>query len=204
MNTTLKGNKLNKSFYTRDALVVAKELLGKVIVKINGNKLLSGRVVEVEAYDGDKDKAAHSYPGISKRNKVMFDEGGKLYVYLSYGVHFCCNVVTGIKGKGSAVLIRAIEPIDGTEKMIKNRFTGKFLKDSEIFNLTNGPGKVCKAFGISLKEYGTDLTGNKLFFIDSPLRKGEKIGKSERIGISKSTELQWRLFIKDNPYLSRK
>ena len=197
-------NKLPKSFYTRNVLTVAKELLGKVIIKKNSSELLSGRIVEVEAYDGEKDKAAHSYHGISNRNKIMFDDGGKLYVYLSYGVHYCCNVVTGNKGKGSAVLIRAVEPINGIERMIENRFSKKLVKDSELYKLTNGPGKVCSAFDISLDHYGINLTGNTIFLIDSSLRKSEKIGKSERIGISKSTELQWRFFIKDNPYLSRK
>ena len=197
-------NKLPKSFYTRNVLTVAKELLGKVIIKKNSSELLSGRIVEVEAYDGEKDKAAHSYHGISNRNKIMFDDGGKLYVYLSYGVHYCCNVVTGNKGKGSAVLIRAVEPINGIERMIENRFSKKLVKDSELYKLTNGPGKVCSAFDISLDHYGINLTGNTIFLIDSSLRKSEKIGKSERIGISKATELQWRFFIKDNPYLSRK
>ncbi|MFC2102820.1 DNA-3-methyladenine glycosylase [Bacteroidota bacterium] len=204
MNTTIKGSKLGKSFYTKDLLVVAKELLGKVIIKENDKEMLSGRIVEVEAYDGNTDKAAHSYSGKTKRNKVMFNEGGYLYVYMSYGVHYCCNVVTGVKGISAAVLIRAVEPIDGIETMIKNRFARKLLKDSEIFNLTSGPGKLCKAFNITHKHYGTDLTKDKIYFIDSPLKNGEQIKSSKRIGISKSIELPWRFFIKDNPYLSRK
>ncbi|MGD8306465.1 MAG: DNA-3-methyladenine glycosylase [Ignavibacteria bacterium] len=204
MNTTNKSIKLDKSFYKRDLLLVAKELLGKVIVKRTKSEILSGRIVEVEAYDGEIDKAAHTYIGKTKRNEVMFDEGGRLYVYLSYGVHFCANVVTGREGMGTAVLIRAVEPVDGIETMIKNRFGRNLKNQSEIYNLTSGPGKVCNAFNISSEHYGMDLTGNKIYLTNIPLRNGEKIGKSKRIGISKSTTLQWRFFIKDNPYLSRK
>ncbi len=204
MNNTNKSIKLDKSFYKRDLLLVAKELLGKVIVKRTESEILSGRIVEVEAYDGEIDEAAHTYIGKTKRNEVMFGEGGRLYVYMSYGVHFCANVVTGREGKGTAVLIRAVEPVDGIEVMIKNRFGRNLKRESEIYNLTSGPGKVCNAFKISGEHYGTDLTGNKIYLTTSPLRSGEKIGKSKRIGISKSTTLPWRFFIKDNPYLSRK
>ena len=123
---------------------------------------------------------------------------------MSYGVHYCCNVVTGNEGEGTAVLIRAVEPVDGIEIMIKNRFGRENLIDSEMCNLTNGPGKVCKAFNITYEHYGTDLTGNKIYLIESQLKNGEKIGRSKRIGISKSKELPWRFFIKGNPYLSRK
>jgi DNA-3-methyladenine glycosylase len=204
MNNAIKGSKLGKSFYKRDLLVVAKELLGKVIIKNNDKEMLSGRIVEVEAYDGNTDKAAHSYTGKTKRNKVMFNEGGYLYVYMSYGIHYCCNVVTGAKGFGTAILIRAVEPIDGIETMIKNRFARKLQRDSEIFNLTSGPGKVCNAFNITNEHYGTDLTKDKIFIIDSHLINSEQIKSSKRIGISKSKELPWRFFIKNNSYLSRK
>ncbi len=204
MNTLVNGKKLERNFYSKELLVVARQILGKIFVKKNGGKILSGRIVEVEAYNGTIDRAAHTYIGQTKRNKVMFNEGGYLYVYLSYGVHYCCNIVTGKEGYGTAVLIRALEPVDGINDMVKNRFGKKLPDDKDIFNLTNGPGKVCKSFGINLKHSGIDLTGDKSYLIDSPLRKNEEVGVSRRIGISKSIELPWRFFIKDNPYISRK
>ena len=196
--------KLDREFYCRNVLTVAKELLGKILIKKASGKYYAARIVEVEAYEGETDKASHSYNGETPRNKVMFNHGGFLYVYLSYGVHYCCNVVTGIEGKGSAVLIRAVEPIQGIEKMMLNRFGKRLLDGRQKFNLTNGPGKVCQALSINLSNSGLDLTGNKVYIINKPKLKKSEIGISKRIGISKSVELQWRFFIKDNPYLSRK
>jgi DNA-3-methyladenine glycosylase len=204
MITTVNKTRLSKNFYKRDLLTVAKELLGKVLVKKDGNNILAGRIVEVEAYNGETDAAAHTFKGKTKRNEVMFNEGGLLYVYFTYGAHYCCNVVTGIEGKGTAVLIRAVEPSAGIEIMIQNRFKRDFLNDKEIFNLTSGPGKVCSAFGINKNHLGLDLTGDKIYLVKSKLKKHEQIGVSKRIGITRSVELQWRFFIKDNPYLSRK
>lgn len=204
MKTALPKEKLCREFYKRDVLTVAKELPGKILVMKNGKKYLSGRIVEVEAYDGEVDQAAHSYIGRTKRNEIMFGEGGYLYVYLSYGVHFCCNVVTGIKGKGTAILIRAVEPVEGIAVMSKNRVGKKSLTEKEMYNLTSGPGKVCKAFGIGINHYGVDLTGDKIFIINSELKKGEKVVSSKRIGITKSANLPWRFFIKNNSYVSGK
>ena len=204
MEETIFGIKLSKSFYCRDLLTVAKELLGKVMVKKNTKNLLTARIVEVEAYNGDIDKAAHSYGGKTERNRVMFNEGGYFYVYLSYGVHHCCNIVTGFKDKGTAVLIRAVEPLNGLDVMIKNRFGRKLKNDKEIINLTSGPGKVCKALGINRNHSGIDLTGNKIFLIDQSKVKASEIGISKRIGITKSTNYPWRFYIKENKFLSRK
>jgi len=204
MKDTISSIKLNKSFYRRDLLTVAKELLGKVLVKKNSKRMLMAKIVEVEAYDGKIDKAAHSYVGKTERNKVMFNEGGFLYVYLSYGVHHCCNVVTGFEDKGTAVLIRAVEPLKGIDLMIKNRFGRKLKNDTEIINLTSGPGKVCKALGINKNNSGIDLTGDEIFLLDQPKLKTSEIGISKRIGITKSTNYQWRFYIKENQYLSRK
>jgi DNA-3-methyladenine glycosylase len=204
MIATANKTRLSKNFYKRELLTVAKDLLGKVLVKKDGNEILAGRIIEVEAYNGETDAAAHTFNGKTKRNEIMFSEGGLLYVYFTYGAHYCCNVVTGIKGKGTAVLIRAVEPSDGIEKMIQNRFKRELLNDKEIFNLTSGPGKVCSAFGINKNHYGIDLTGDKIYLVKSKLKKHEQIGISKRIGITRSVDLQWRFFIKDNPYLSRK
>jgi len=204
MNTTINKTKLNKNFYKRELLTVAKELLGNILVKKDENKILAGRIVEVEAYDGETDAAAHTFTGKSKRNEVMFNEGGLLYVYFTYGTHHCCNVVTGIEGKGTAVLIRAVEPTTGIDTMIQNRFKRELLNAKEIFNLTSGPGKVCSAFSINKDHLGIDLTGDKIYLVKSKLKKNEQISVSKRIGITRSIDLQWRFFIKDNPYLSRK
>lgn len=195
---------LSRKFYSRPVLRVARDLLGKIIVKVESNKLLSGRIVEVEAYDGRIDQAAHSFNGMTERNEVMFREGGYFYVYFTYGVHHCCNVVTGIKNSGTAVLIRAIQPIDGIEIMAKRRFGKKKLNEKEMFNLTSGPGKICQAFGFTRENSGTDLTGNKIFLIDQKKISSSKTGISERIGITRSKELMWRFFEIGNPYLSRK
>lgn len=184
-------------------LIVAKELLGKILVHKNAGKIYAGKIVEVEAYDGSLDKAAHSYPGKTKRNEIMFREGGYLYVYLSYGVHYCCNIVTGEKDKGTAVLIRAVEPVEGIDRMIKSRYGSKLVSKKEKYNLTSGPGKVCKAMDINIEHSGIDLTGNKIFLLDQPKIKNKLIGISKRIGITRSANLPWRFFIKDNPYLSR-
>jgi len=204
MVTNLSTKKLKKSFYRREVIVVARDLLGKVLVKSNGKEILAGKIVEVESYHGDIDAAAHSYGGITKRNEIMFEAGGYLYVYFTYGAHHCCNVVTGKKGQGTAVLIRAIEPIIGLNRMIKNRFERKLKNEKEIFNLTSGPGKVCQAFKLDRSHSGTDLTGNKIFILNGEKIKSRDIGISKRIGITRSVDLPWRFFIKDNPYLSRK
>ena len=142
------NSKLEKEFYCRNLLVVAKDLLGKILVKKNGKEILAGKIVEVEAYDGSTDQAAHSYGRITPRNKIMFEDGGFLYVYFTYGAHHCCNVITGKKGKGTAVLIRAVEPVFGLKKIMINRFNKTDLTQKEIYNLTSGPGKICQAFGL--------------------------------------------------------
>ena len=196
--------KLPRKFYTRDVLIVAKELLGKILVKKEKGLILSGVIVEVEAYDGEIDKAAHTYIGRTKRNEIMFGTGGFFYVYFTYGAHFCCNIVTGIEGKGTAVLIRAVEPLEGEKIMIKNRFGRDLKSEKEKFNLTSGPGKVCQAFSITKEHYGIDLTGNEIFIINSRTLNEDEIGVSQRIGIKKSVHLPWRFFIKNNKYISRK
>lgn len=198
-----KSKKLQRKFYTRDVTKVALQLLGKILVKVERNKILAGRIVEVEAYDGNIDEASHSFKGKTKRNEVMFREGGYFYVYFTYGVHHCCNVVTGKEGHGAAVLIRAIEPLEGIETMAYRRFGKRKINDKQFLNLTNGPGKICQAFAFDRTHSGLDLTGDKVFIVDAPLPRESQIGISKRIGISKSTELPWRFFIKESKFLSR-
>ncbi len=196
--------KLKREFYSQNLLLVANNLLGKILVKKSGRKYLSGKIVEVEAYHGDYDQASHAFRGKTKRNEIMFEEGGLLYVYFTYGMHYCANVVAGKKDKAVAILIRAVEPINGINLMIKNRFGRELVHEKKKYNLTNGPGKLCQAFGINRIHNGTDLTGNEIFIINQPKVKNKEIGVSKRIGITRSVDLQWRFFVKDNPYVSRK
>jgi DNA-3-methyladenine glycosylase len=196
--------KLSKQFYTRNLLTVARELPGKILVKKYGKTFLAGKIVEVEAYDGMIDESAHTFTGKTKRNEIMFNDGGYFYVYFTYGAHFCCNIVTGKKDHGTAVLIRAVEPLAGIKKMSLNRYNKITLTEKEKLNLTSGPGKVCEAFGITKEHYGLDLTGDKIFLLDRPKLKKSEIVITKRIGIKKSVDLPWRFYIKDNPYVSRK
>jgi len=220
-----RSTKLKREFYTRPLITVAKELLGKILVKTESTPItarpqtsntlipaqsqisqtfLAGKIVEVEAYDGSVDQAAHTFIGRTKRNEIMFRQGGYLYVYFTYGVHFCSNVVTGNEGQGTAVLIRALEPVFGIEKMIINRFGRDLKNDKEKLNLTNGPGKICQAFKINRDHYGADLTSDGIFIIDQPAMDNKNIIVTKRIGISKSIDLPWRFYIKDNPWVSVK
>lgn len=200
----ISRKKLPKSFYLRDTLTVAKELIGKLFVKNENGILYSGIIVECEAYDGNIDRASHSYGGMTKRTEVMFREGGYLYVYFTYGMHFCANVVAGNSGHGTGILIRAVEPVDGIIQMGLNRFGNENLTGKEIKNLTGGPAKLCKAFGIQRQYNGTDLTGNLIYLTEGITVNDAEIGTSKRIGITKSVDLPWRFIFKNNPYLSRK
>lgn len=196
--------KLNREFYLRPVVKVAKNLLGKIFVKIEKDNLLAGVIVEVEAYDGVKDEASHSFRGLTKRNRHMFFEGGFTYVYLSYGVHNCLNVVTGKKGYGAAVLIRAMEPLIGISTFALRRFRRKELLYKKDFqNLLNGPGKICQAFNLTRDDSGKDLLQDELFILDYKKINKKLIKSSQRIGISKSVYLPWRFFISNSKFLSK-
>ncbi len=199
------NDKLTKDFYTQNVLVVAENLLGKIFVYENKNSgiKLSAKIVEVEAYDGKSDEAAHTYNGKTERNKIMFETGGYLYVYFTYGIHFCANIVTGTEGEGTAVLLRGMEVLEGIEIFSKNRFGKKNISEGEKKNLLNGPAKICKAFGITKNQNGTNLLMNEIYLLDAPKVPKNKIVQTTRIGIKKSVELPWRFYIKDNPNVSR-
>lgn len=197
----IKDKKLNKDFYLQDTLIVAKQLLGKYFYRKYRDTYLVGKIVETEAYK-DNDPASHAFRGKTKRNEVMFWEGGHLYVYFTYGMHYCCNVVTEPEGKGCAVLIRAVEPVDGLNLMMKLR---NFNKSSKIFNLTNGPAKMCQAFNITKVDNGIDLHSEEIFIVDSGVNlENSQIGKSQRIGIKDGLEKKWRFYIKNSPWVSKK
>jgi DNA-3-methyladenine glycosylase len=195
---------LPHSFYLRPTLQVARDILGKRIVRIVGTKVLIGKIVEVEAYCKG-DPASHAFRGRTKRNDVMFWEGGHVYVYFTYGMHFCANVVTGNEGTGEAVLIRAVEPLVGIELMTKNRFPNlQSLNHQSFINLTNGPAKFCKAFGLARQENGLDLLGSEISITDGEPISPKLMKRSQRIGIQRGTEKKWRFFINGNPWVSRK
>lgn len=194
--------KLERDFYTRDTLIVAKELLGKLLVRNSPEGIVKGKIVEVEAYVGSIDKACHAYNDLrSKRTEIMYKNGGHAYVFMIYGMYSCMNVVTNKENLGEAVLIRALEPIDGIELMKKRRNTEK------IKNLTNGPGKLCKALDITKELSGTDLCSNTLYIEDYETISEENIISSKRINIEYAEEAKdflWRFTIKDNPFISQK
>jgi DNA-3-methyladenine glycosylase len=192
--------KLPRSFYTRPTRRVARELLGKLLIRRVGPEILVARIVEVEAYLDRGDPASHAYRGRTRRNEVMFQEGGHLYVYFTYGMHFCCNVVTERKGRGCAVLLRAAEPVRGTTMMARNR--GKSVTDLEA--LCSGPAKLCQALGISRPENGTDLTGRTLWLAeDSVSHRKQDVRQSTRVGIRNGREHLWRYYLQGNRYVSR-
>lgn len=189
--------KLRKEFYTKDTKTVAKELIGKVLYKKAKKGYLSGIIVETEAYLGEKDPASHAYRGKKKRNEVMFEEGGKVYVYFTYGNHFCFNVVTGKKDSGCAVLIRALEPVSGIEEMMENRNT------RDVYNLTSGPGKITRALNIDKHLNGASLMDDEIFICNPGKSKRFKIARSRRIGISKNTDRLFRFYMVQNRFVSR-
>ena len=187
--------------------VAAPLLLGCTLTRtitLNGEKhKLVARIVETEAYDQD-DPASHAFGGPSERNAAMFGPAGHLYVYVSYGMHYCCNVVCGPEGFGSGCLVRAVEPLEGVEVMRKLREAGRAYKHPlKLRDLTNGPGKVCAALGIDKELYGHDLTVEPLVLGFAPLLPGETIGRSPRVGISKNIDAPKRFFIEGNEFVSR-
>lgn len=197
----MKFKKLPRSFYLRPTLIVAKDLLGKHLCRRIGKTLLIGKIVEVEAYLGVEDPASHAYRGLTKRNEVMFGKGGHLYVYFTYGMHYCCNVVTEEAGTPGAVLLRAVEPVGGIDVMRKKRkCTMETIADRK---LTNGPAKICKAFGIARKENGTDLLGDEIFIAEGESTAKSAIVAATRIGIRQAMEKEWRFYVKGSEFVSR-
>lgn len=194
--------KLPRSFYLRPTLRVARELLGVYLMRRLGNRLLIGRIVEVEAYLGERDPASHAYRGMTERNEVMFWKGGHLYVYFIYGMHYCCNVVTEREGIGHAILLRAVEPVAGIETMARRR--GITLRsEADLLKLCSGPARLCQAFGIGRRDNGTDLCGDRIW-LAAPVsgRPPRPIGRSTRIGIARGKEHPWRFFIRNSPFVS--
>ncbi|MCC9293708.1 DNA-3-methyladenine glycosylase [Clostridium sp. MT-14] len=201
--------KLQRNFYNKDTLSVAKNLLGKILVHTINGKRLSGRIVETEAYKGITDKAAHSYGGRrTKRTEVMYGPCGFSYVYMIYGMYYCFNIVTEKKDIPEAVLIRAVEPLENLNEISLNRYNRLFssLNKTQIKNLTNGPGKLCKGLAIGKTENKLDLYGNTLYIAEDNF-SNFNIKNAKRIGISyaqEAADYPWRFYIENNIYVSVK
>ncbi len=182
----------------RTTLEAARWLVGKVLVRRLDGARLAGRIVEVEAYHQDGDAACHAYGGQTRRNAVMFGRPGLLYVYFIYGMHYCMNVVTEREGVGAATLIRALEPLEGLAAMRRRRGAAVKTRD-----LANGPAKACQALAVDRAHDGLDLLADGEVWLEDGEAGGELVAAT-RIGISKSAELPWRFYLKNNPYVSRR
>ncbi|PEA54383.1 3-methyladenine DNA glycosylase [Bacillus pseudomycoides] len=199
------------SLYEGDTLDVAKRLLGHKLVHVVDGVKRSGIIVEVEAYKGPDDKAAHSYGGRrTERTEIMYESPGHAYVYLIYGMYHCFNVITAPKGIPQGVLIRALEPAEGIEEMKQARYGKTTITKSQFKNLTNGPGKLCKAMGITLEQKGLLLTGDELYIEQvSPkhhLSHTYNITTGPRINIDYAEEAvhyPWRFYFQDHPFVSK-
>jgi len=194
---------LQRPFYQQDIITVSKGLLGKILVHQTEEGKTAGRIVETEAYLGPEDKAAHSSGGRrTARNEVMYGQKGHAYVYLIYGMYNCINVTAGsVEGKPEAVLIRALEPVEGEALMTKRR--GKLAKE---VNLTNGPGRLCIAIGITRAQNLLDLTASQLFIKDASEIAPAEVVESKRIGVDYAGDWKdkpWRFYIKNNRFVSK-
>jgi DNA-3-methyladenine glycosylase len=198
--------RLPREFFDRDAVTVARELLGKLLIRREGRKLLAGRIVETEAYLGPLDPAAHAFKGPTARNAVLFGPPGHAYVYFIYGSHYCANVSCTRKGNGAAVLFRAMEPVAGIQAMAEAR--GLLLpqdpRTSQLRRISSGPGRMAEALGITReRDNGKDLTARRsdLWLADDGYRP-EKITTTKRIGIKKAIDEPLRFVIAGSPFVS--
>jgi DNA-3-methyladenine glycosylase len=195
------GKTMREEFFARGPEVVARELLGKLLVRREADGWLAGRIVETEAYLGAADPASHAFRGETARNAVMFGPPGRAYVYFIYGMHFCVNVTCGPAGKAGAVLIRALEPLAGLERMAKLR---GLSADAKPWMLTGGPARLCEAFGITRERDNAKVYVSSRS--DLQLRKDKfKVGRvnvTPRIGITKAAELELRYCVEGSGCLS--
>lgn len=188
---------LQRSFYTRDPALVAKDLLGNIVVRKIGSDTLAGRIVETEAYYGREDPASRAYKGRKNYNDVMFGEPGRAFIYMVHS-WWLLNIVAHRKGGIGAVLIRALEPLEGIELMKRNR--GR----NDILNLTSGPGKLTRTLDVTKELNGVDITGvSSLLTVTEGKNEDFEIGSSHRIGVTEDLPQELRFFIKENRFLSR-
>jgi len=191
-----RAGKLPRAFYDRPTLRVARDLIGKVLVHERRGVRTSGVIVEAEAYIGESDPACHASPGLTARNAPMYGAPGHAYVYLNYGIHYLVNIVTEAAGAPAAVLIRALDPLEGIEVMRRRRRCALSSHD-----LCRGPGNVTRAMGITLAENTVDLLGRRLFVEDHGIEPGI-ITWGPRIGIRVGTERRWRVYVEGHPAVS--
>lgn len=189
-----------RNFYRRPVLQVAREAVGKILVNEAPDGVVAGRIVEVEAYRGPEDRAAHSWGGRrTARNEVMYGAAGHAYVFFVYGMHFQFNLVTGAVGEPHAVLIRAVEPVCGAERMaIRRKMAAGRIE------LTNGPGKLCQAFGIDRRHNGSDLCRGPLYLLDAPAVRTQR---ARRVGIDYAgawATRPWRFYDPASRYVSKR
>jgi DNA-3-methyladenine glycosylase len=195
--------KLYPKFYQRtDVLAISRELLGKMLNTFLDGVLTTGMIVEVEAYHGQNDRACHAFNRRTARTEVMYQSGGVAYVYLCYGIHHLFNIVTNTEGNADAILVRALQPEKGIEKMLERRKMPKLEK-----RVTSGPGALSQAMGIDQKLYGAPLWGNSIWIEDQGVVVPDTaVVAAHRVGVDYAGEdalLPWRFFIKDNPWVSR-
>ena len=192
------SRRLPRSFYARPSPEVAPDLLGRILVRrLPDGRRLWARIVETEAYQ-EGDPASHSYRGRTRRTEVMFGRPGHLYVYFTYGMHFCMNVVTGQDGEGSAVLLRAAEPVEGLEDMARRRSA----VDPRL--LCSGPARLCEALGVARAENGMDLVrGGELWVLPGEPVPASRIGVTARVGIRDGMDRRWRFLVTGDPFASR-
>lgn len=202
--------KLTREFYERNTILVARDLLGKNLVYNYEGTTYKGKIVETEAYINAKDEGAHFNKGLTDRTKIIDEAGGHIYIYTIYGMYLLFNIVAEKKSVHGAVLIRAVEPINGIEKMYENRYKRPYDNPSkrEIINLTNGPAKFVMAYGMTKEIYGADVvTDPRIWVEDGPKLSVDEIVRSKRINIDyaeNGKDYLLRFNIKDNPFVSRK
>ncbi len=201
--------RLSRQFYERNTILVARDLLGKVLVHQDGDKLYKAKIVETEAYINSKDEGAHFNKGLTNRTRVIDEAGGHIYIYNIYGMYQLFNIVTEKEGVHGAVLLRAVEPLEGVEYMYENRYNRKMVAPNakELKNLTSGPAKLVMAMNLSIdKHYGANLVDNPSIWVeDGFVVPKEDIIRSKRINIDYAVngrDYLLRFFIKDNKYVS--
>jgi DNA-3-methyladenine glycosylase len=185
----LTSPRLKRAFFSRDPVIVARDLLGSVLFYRTPEGLLAGRIVETEAYRGEADPASHAFRGRTARNALMFGAAGHAYVYFSYGVHYCLNVTADGPGVAGAVLLRALEPLAGIEIMRRRGDHGPEVR------LLSGPGKIGRGFGLDLKDNGRDFTRGPLGLATGSLVPDGEVAVTRRIGISRAVELPYRFSV---------
>ncbi len=188
--------RLGRAFYERYTPEVARDLLGCRLVRVDGGRRLSGVIVETEAYRGSRDPASHAYGGRTARNSVMFGEAGHAYLYFIYGFHHCLNVTTEGHGIPGAVLLRAMEPLEGADEMARNRHL------REGAHLADGPGRLTQALGMDRRMNGEDMVTSDALYIENGPRP-RRIGVSSRVGITAATGRKWRYFVVGSRFVSR-